>query len=100
MPSQQSPLDALHSLTAKTSSWSFDYHGFHITTNFASLLWCIKLIRHEHINVEDVARVGWILRELLAETKARPFTVPRFLSELYKGSLAQSHLDSAANHFF
>ncbi|SJK98731.1 uncharacterized protein ARMOST_02000 [Armillaria ostoyae] len=92
---QQSLLVFSITSTAKTCSWSFDYYSFHITTKFPSL-WCTKL---RCVNVEDATRVGWILRGLLAETKACPFTVPRFPSKFYKGSLAQSPLDFVADHF-
>ncbi|KIY72493.1 putative RNA helicase [Cylindrobasidium torrendii FP15055 ss-10] len=59
----------------------FDYQSFHITTKFLKnrdvVVWCTKLIRSdadERVNVEVAMRekgVGWILRELAGDRKAK-----------------------------
>ncbi|GJE96304.1 Sec63-domain-containing protein [Phanerochaete sordida] len=60
----------------------FEYQSFHVITKFLKnrdvIVWCTKLVRsdaEERVNVEVAMRekgLGWILRELAGDRKAKP----------------------------
>lgn len=60
----------------------FDYQSFHVITKFLKnrdvIVWCTKLVRsdaEERVNIEVAMRekgLGWILRELAGDRKAKP----------------------------